>query len=72
MNRPSSHNSAQRNSTPVTWRERNRPRLQIIALVLALGAPFGLYEALNTGLNTLAAVLFAIIALGMAVTAWVS
>jgi hypothetical protein len=46
--------------------------LQIIALVLVLGTPFGLHEALNAGLDTLAAVLFAVIALGMAVTAWVS
>jgi hypothetical protein len=72
MNNPSGQNTGRRNSTPATRRERNRPRLQIIALVLALGAPFGLHEALNAGLDTLAAVLFAVIALGMAVTAWVS
>lgn len=53
------------------WRTRNRGRLQAIALIVVLGAPFGLHGALGAGLNGLAAVLFAAIALSMALVIWV-
>jgi hypothetical protein len=54
------------------WRSRNRGRLQAAALIVVLGAPFGLHWALGAGLNGLAAILFAAIALSMALVIWVS
>ena len=53
------------------WRRKNRFRLQCIALAASVLAPFALYWALQSGDDLLASMFFAVIALSMAVTAWV-
>lgn len=47
-----------------------RFRVQSLALLLALAAPFALYWALDRGFNTLAALFFGVIALAMILTFW--
>ncbi len=47
-------------------RKRNRFAWQALALGLALAAPFGLFWALSANLPFLAAVLFAVLAISMA------
>jgi hypothetical protein len=64
--------TTQPRSALAAWRSRNRGRLQAAALIVVLGAPFGLHWALGAGLNILATILFAAIALSMALVIWVS
>ncbi|NPV74839.1 MAG: hypothetical protein HPY59_00535 [Anaerolineae bacterium] len=45
-----------------------RARLQAVALALILGAPFGLYAALQSGNAPLAVFFFALLVLSMALT----
>lgn len=52
------------------WRRKNKFRLQATALALSLLAPFGLYWALQSGNDLLAAIFFGVIALSMAVAIW--
>jgi hypothetical protein len=47
-------------------RKRNRYAWQALALGLALVAPFGLFWALTVNLPVLAAILFAVLAISMA------
>lgn len=51
-----------------SWVKHNKFTLQLVALGLAVLAPFALYAALSAGLFWLAAVCFALLALGMALT----
>ena len=51
-------------------RKRSRFGWQALALGLALVAPFGLFWALTANLPFLAAVLFAVLAISMALTIW--
>jgi hypothetical protein len=53
------------------WRTRNRFRLQVLALAVALAAPFGLYWVLAAGLNEAAAIFFACMVASMILTVWV-
>ena len=64
--------STQQVSRLTAWSERNKFRVQVTALVLALGAPFGLYGALNAGQDVLAAGCFVLVTLSMAVVVWIS
>lgn len=56
-------------TTPVHWAsiwlKHNRTRLQALALVLALGAPFGLYWALQSGHDGAAVACFAVTAVSL-------
>lgn len=45
-------------------------RLLLLALILALGSPFGLYWALQNNQDGLAVACFALIVLGLALTLW--
>lgn len=54
------------------WREQNKLRLQAATLAALIGLSFGLYWALRVGQHTLAAVIFAIIALCMAFVIWIA
>lgn len=51
-------------------RKRNRFAWQALALGLALAAPFGLFWALIANLSFLAAILFAVLTISMALTLW--
>jgi hypothetical protein len=53
-----------------TWRKRQRYALQVIALILGVLAPFGIYFALVAGLGWLAILLFGVLAAAMLLTAW--
>ena len=64
--------STQQASGLAAWRERYKFRVQVVALVLALLPPFGLYWALNAGHNGLAAGCFAAVAVGMGLIIWIS
>lgn len=50
--------------------KRHKFSLQLIAFALAVLAPFGIYFALAAGLAWLAALAFALFALGMLLTFW--
>lgn len=52
------------------WRKRQRYALQVIALILGVLAPFGIYFALVAGLGWLAILLFGVLAAAMLLTAW--
>lgn len=58
-------NNSQTNLTTISssrissWLKKNRARLQALTLALALGAPFGLYWALQSGHDGAAAAFFA-------------
>lgn len=60
------------NPEKTSWRERNRFRIQVAALVLALGGPFGLFWALNAGQGGLAVGFFAVVVLAMSAIIWIS
>jgi hypothetical protein len=53
------------------WRKRHRFSIQSLVLVIALLSPFALYWALEAGQNALAAFFFGLLALALAVTAWI-
>ncbi|MDZ4159797.1 MAG: hypothetical protein U1B80_08405 [Anaerolineaceae bacterium] len=48
----------------------NRINFQTLSLALLLGLPFGLHQALIAGNDVLATILFALIALAMAIVVW--
>ncbi len=52
------------------WRKRHRFAIQSGVLAASLALPFALYAALQAGRPALAAVLFGVLALAMAVAAW--
>lgn len=47
------------------WLQKNRVRLQALVLILSLCAPFGLYWALQSGRDGMAAAFFAVTAVGL-------
>jgi len=49
------------------WVKQNRARLQALTLTMALGAPFGLYWALQWGRDGAAVVFFSITVAGLIV-----
>jgi hypothetical protein len=49
------------------WLKQNRTRLQALALLLALGAPFGLYWALESRHDAMSAACFAVSAVSLIV-----
>jgi hypothetical protein len=53
------------------WRKRYKMHFQGFALVLAMVVPFALYLSLESGRSLLTTALLALLALGMAITAWV-
>lgn len=53
------------------WRNRYKMHIQGFALAFALVVPFFLYFSLESGLSILAAALLGLVALSMAITAWV-
>jgi hypothetical protein len=53
------------------WRKRRRFSIQSAALVVALLSPFGLHWGLETGQNLIAIFLFGLLALALALTAWI-
>jgi hypothetical protein len=55
----------------LTWRKRHRFSIQSLALIIALLTPFALYWALESGQIAMAAFFFGLLALAMAVTAWI-
>jgi hypothetical protein len=59
-------------ATRAGWIRRNRARVQAAVLVTLIGLSFALHAALSAGQNALAAVCFAVIALCMALTVFVS
>jgi hypothetical protein len=53
------------------WRKRHRFSIQSLALIIALLSPFALYWSLEAGQNVMAAFFFGLLALALAVTAWI-
>jgi hypothetical protein len=53
------------------WRKRHRFSIQSLVLVIALLSPFALYWAMEAGQNAAAAFFFGLLALALAVTAWI-
>jgi len=52
------------------WRVRNKARLQMATFAVEVIGAFALFWALNSGQNTAAAVVFAVLALGMGAIIW--
>ncbi|HHY88259.1 MAG TPA: hypothetical protein GYA06_04980 [Chloroflexi bacterium] len=52
------------------WRKRSKFRLQLTAALLAVAAPFLLYQALQSQANALAALLFGVIVFAFALAVW--
>ena len=54
----------------LAWRKKNRYALQVVALILGVLAPFGIYAALTLGLGWLGIMLFSLLSVAMLLTAW--
>jgi hypothetical protein len=54
-----------------TWRKRNKFKVQVGALTAIVGGSLALHPALNASAG-LAAICFGVVAVGMAITVWVS
>lgn len=54
----------------LAWRKRRRYALQVVALIAAVLASFGIFFALSAGLNGLAVGFFTLLAAGMLITVW--
>jgi hypothetical protein len=55
----------------ISWKKRHRFSIQSTALIISLLSPFALYWALEAGQTSEAAFFFGLLALAMAVTAWI-
>jgi len=54
----------------LAWRKKHRYALQVVALILGVLTPFGIYVALTLGLGWVAALLFSLLSVAMLLTAW--
>jgi hypothetical protein len=52
------------------WRKRNRFSIQVVALILGLLSPFGLYGALQNNVTPLSIVFFVLLGICMLLTFW--
>jgi hypothetical protein len=57
--------------TAVSWRQRNRPNLQTVALGLGAVAPFALYFCLQNDHTLLLGIGIALTVVGFNITAWI-